>query len=130
MTTNRIVAPLDSWKAVRETLQREPAGTLLRVSKVKLPHPLDSGAEVTVSLPVGQSTDYRWQYSNGMRMYVRELQSHYEVRCEKLAAPALGKVPSPGTGSDPVATAAGYVALGALLGGLLGRSRASTLVGG
>jgi hypothetical protein len=126
--TTRTVLPLDSWRVVREMLQREPAGTILRVPKVKLPHPLDAGAEVSTSLAVGQSADYRWRHANGVRLHAREFPTYYEVQYEKLAASETAR-PAVAS-SESLAVAAGLTAFGALVGGLLGRSRASTFLGG
>jgi hypothetical protein len=120
-------ANLATWLQVAHALRVQPPGTVLRLPKWQYPHPVDSGAHVSIGLPLGQSADFRWRLPGCAGLHVRDFGSHFEAH-----------VDSVDPGCDPVehlrqdapeAFVAGAAAIGALVGAVLGRSREATLAG-
>jgi len=109
------------WTEVAARLADEPAGTLLRVVRHRAENPRDAGLEHALAAPVGQRADYRLG-----RLFVQDFGSYYDAFLaprprgmnihSAAAAPAEGALP-PG------------LALGALLGLALSRTREGALFG-
>ncbi len=68
-----------SWDQVFDVLEREPAGTILRLPKYALVHPADAGASCSVGLPVGQQADFRWHFADEPGLHARDFGTHYEA---------------------------------------------------
>lgn len=112
-------------------LEGEEPGTILRVRKAPLPHPLDARAKPATGLPVGQRADFVWPRKSPAWLRVRDMGDVYEAELTN-RAPTQPSTPEH-AGNDDLgnlaAGAAGGAALGAVLGGVLGRNRNSLLVG-
>ena len=111
-----------SWDRLFDVLEHEPTGTIVRLPKYNLPHPLDAGAAYSVGLPVGQSADFRWHFPDGAGLCARDFGTHYEVHI----APSMPSIACPHGRSTELDSAA---AIGGLMGMLVGRCREATVAG-
>lgn len=109
-----------SWQSVEGWLRAQPEGTMLRIPKSQIQHPVDGGAQRTIGLPVGQSADYRWA-----DLFVQEFPHCYEAHVGKADAGAIARP----VDDERQSLVDSSIAIGALLGALIGGSRASTEVG-
>jgi hypothetical protein len=103
------------WHRIKEEVQRHPPKTFLRFRKRDLPHPKEAGAKVSLGIPRGQITDYRFPPGHDCRgVHVQEFDGYWEAHIDEVH-PACDlvehlRVDAPG----------GWVAVGALVGGLVG----------
>lgn len=114
-----------TWSEIAQQLGAAEPNTLLRLEKREVQHPRDAGMRLSMGLPIGQNADYRMSYPHCGGLHVRDYGTYYTAHLDR-ANPHC----------DPIAHAvqdtpqiAGGVALGALLGLLLGNSREATLAG-
>ena len=116
-----------SWMAILEELRSSDHGTVLHVPTAKVEHPLDAGMKQSVGLWKGQRVDYRWSQNDCTCLHVHDLVDHFEVHLDEvdpdcdLLMHLLRDAPG--------ASIAGGTAIGALLGGLLGKSKDGALAG-
>lgn len=115
------------WARVSRALGAQPPGTVLRVPKWQYPHPVDSGAHVSIGLPMGQSADFRWRLPGCAGLHVRDFGSHYEAHVDQVD-PSCDPVEH-ARRDAPEVFLAGAGAIGAMIGAFLGRSSEATLVG-
>jgi hypothetical protein len=107
------------WTEVAARLAAEPAGTLLRVVRHRAENPRDAGLVQALAAPVGQRADYRL----GM-LFVQDFGSYYDAF---LAPRPRGMNIHSATAEDALPPG---LALGALLGLALSRTREGALLGG
>ncbi len=116
-----------AWNAIRDELRLGEKGQVLHVPIDRVEHPLDVGMETAIGLWKGQRADYRWSQDNCTCLHVHDFGNHYEVHLDEVdpdCHPVLHLLRD-----APVASIAGGTALGALVGGLLGRSKGGVLAG-
>jgi hypothetical protein len=116
-----------SWNWVLDTLRAERPGTVLRVAKRLLPHPVAAGAVVSLGLPMGQSADYRFALPDCTGLHARDFGTHYEVHIDRID-PSCG-IAEHLRQDAPATYVAGAAALGVLFGILLGRSKDAAVSG-
>ncbi len=116
------------WQNVLDALDGHEPGSILRLSKRSVPHPLDQGARESVGLPQGQSADYRWELESGESLHVRDFGTHYEAHIDLVdpAVDLLAHLANDAPGTMITGSAAG----GALIGTAVARTAAGALVGG
>ncbi|WP_404364483.1 hypothetical protein ACIHQR_30285 [Corallococcus coralloides] len=112
-----------SWASIIKELERHPLGTRIRIESHLVEHPLDSYMRPTVSFPVGQRTDYRREVSAQRAIHVQDFGGHFEAYLHARALPALTSAHG---GEYPFS---GAVALCALIGMAMGRTKASSFAG-
>src|SRR5438552_2875538 len=115
------MSALGTWEGVRHALTCEPEGTVLRVPKFWLGHPADFGAARATGLPFGQIADFRWHFGALRGLHVRDFGAQYEAHLDRATGP-LGAIDNL-RADAPEVFVVGMGALGALVGGLLGRSK-------
>jgi len=117
----------DSWSSVVRALLHEETGSALKIPVYQVEHPLDAGMRRSVGLPMGQRTDYRLTLEDCQCLHVRDFGDHYEAHLDSVdpACDTLSHL----FRDAPGPTIAGGAAIGALVGGLLGRSKESALAG-
>jgi len=102
-----------------------------KADKVQIPthqvqHPKDAGMTMALDVPIGQRSTYRMVLAPDTDLVVRDFITYYEVSLDvRPTAAGIEKAltETPGT------SVAGMVAVGAILGLLLGRSKNSALTG-
>lgn len=115
---------IESWEDVERVLGEQPLGTLLRLPRGWLAHPTAHGMRSVASPPEGQLADYCKRLTAGGRLYVREFRNWYEVHREP---PVATHGPTSEGGDQAIAR--NGVALGASMGGALGKTEAAFMVG-
>lgn len=115
------------WLDVAEYLSGQDPGTIFRVPVSGMEHPLDSGMRRSAGLPLGQRSDFRFRLDECAGLHVRDFGTHYEAHIDKVD-PSCDPVEH-GLQDAPGATIIGTAALGALLGGFLGKSRDALFAG-
>lgn len=116
-----------AWSQVLSALRPHPTGTVVRLPKHWLPHPADAGARRSVGLPLGQTADFRWKLGDCAGLHVRDFGGHYEAHIDSVD-PACGLVEHLRRDA-PQIYVGGAVAVGALAGVLLGKSKEAAIVG-
>jgi len=92
-----------------------------------LPHPQVVGMTLSIGLPEGQVADYRYAFSDGSGVHVKDFGGHYQVHLDEVHP---GVDPIEHLRRDaPEALIGGSVALGAIIGGIFGKSWQSALTG-
>ena len=110
-----------TWNEVAARLAAEPAGTLLRVVRHRAENPRDAGLVQALAAPVGQRADYRLG-----RLFVQDFGSYYDA----FLAPRPCGMNFHSAAAVPAESALPpALALGALLGLALSRTREGTLLG-
>jgi hypothetical protein len=117
-------AAIGSWADVKQLLEGQPQGTLLRVPRGWLEHPKTFGMKSSASFPIGQTADYFKRIDEKTGLHVADFRSFYVARLHAIDE----KLPVQ-RGCRAGDLASGAVALGALIGASLGRSERATLVG-
>jgi len=116
-----------AWASVIDELTISDPGTVAHVPANQIEHPLDAGMKRSVGIWKGQRVDYRWTQDDCTCLHVHDFGDHYEAHVDSVdpdCDPILHLLRD-----APVPTIAGGTALGALIGGLLGRSKGSVLAG-
>ncbi len=116
-----------TWAAVVEVLMRRPWRNPIRVAKSQLPHPRAVGMKPSVGMPLGQVADYRYALESNAGLHVRDFGHYWEAHLDEVH-PDVDPVEHVRRDA-PVAFIAGAVALGAVAGGMLGKSWQSALAG-
>ena len=116
-----------SWLDVVTVLNSYPWRTPLRLNKGILPHPEAAGMTLSVGLPEGQRADYRLVLQSGVGLHVKDLGAHYEAHLDEVHPEQdffehLRQ-------DAPNVYVGGAVAMGAAVGGLLGKTWQSALAG-
>jgi hypothetical protein len=114
-----------TWAQVAAQLKDRPRGTLLRVEKHMVQHPRDGGLRLSVGLPVGQQADWRATYPDCGGLHVRDFGSHYVAHLDRVN-PTCDPV---GHVVQDTPHLAGGIAVGALVGLLLSRSKEGLVAG-
>jgi hypothetical protein len=117
-----------AWRDLLRWIQQQPAGTILRLEKWRVEHPLDGGLRPGLGLPMGQRADFRLRLSDCSGLHVRDFGTHYEAHVDQVD-PSCGPLEHL-VRDAPNMSIAGAGALGALLGSVLGKSKEATLAGG
>lgn len=114
-----------TWQAIATQLAAHPWGTTLRIEKHRVQHPRDAGMKPSTGLPVGQRQDWRVSYPVCGGLHVRDFGDHYSAHLDRVNpnCDPIGHVVS------DTPQIAGGLALGALLGLALGKSKEAALVG-
>lgn len=118
-----------SWNAVYSHLLHQPAGTVVPIAKTALADPRLCGAEVSVGWPSGQSADYRFPPDATCQgLHVHEFADRWEVHLDRVhpSCDLLEHLRQ----DAPQALCATTTSIGAVIGGLAGRTLASALFGG
>lgn len=116
-----------TWSDVSKILRCEPSGSILRLPKHCLPHPVDDGAIRSVGLPMGQSADFRFRLEDCTGLHVRDFQTHYEAHIDAVD-PSCNLIEH--LRQDAPKTYTGAAAgIGALLGLMIGESKEAALLG-
>ena len=114
-----------TWNQIAISLRGSAPGAIMRVEKHQVPHPRDAGMTMSLGLPLGQTTDFRMPFPNCGGLHVRDFGTHYEAHLDQ-RNPHCDPV---GHAVVDTPAVAGAVALGALAGIALGRSKESLFVG-
>ena len=114
-----------TWSGIASYLAGQPQSAILRVEKHQVQHPRDAGMRPSVGLTVGQSTDWRYKYPSCSGLHVRDFGTFYSAHLDRAnpECDLLGHIVS------DTPQIAGGLALGALLGLALGKSKEAALVG-
>jgi hypothetical protein len=82
MTT---AASILMWAQVAHRLRASAPGTRIAYAKRVLPHPRQAGAHVSVGLPVGQHSDYRFSPDGNCRgLHVHEYADRWVVHLDQV----------------------------------------------
>jgi len=116
-----------TWREVISALSAEPKGAVARVPKGFLPHPSAAGMKESIGLPVGQTADFRLLLASGAGFHVQDHGTHYEAHIDEVHPDVDPfehvRKDAPGT------FIVGSAALGAMVGGAIGRKGEFALVG-
>lgn len=116
-----------SWTDVATILADYPWRTRLRLEKGFLPHPLSSGMSTSSGMPEGQVADYRYAFEDGSGLHVKDFEDHYEAHLDEVH-PDVNLIEHLRQDA-PSVFIGGSAALGAAVGGLIGKSWKSALAG-
>lgn len=118
-----------NWTSVYGHLLQQPAGAVVRVTKGALPDPRLHGATPSVGWPAGQSADFRFAPDAACRgLHVHEFPDRWEAHIDRVH-PDCDLVEHLRQDA-PQALYATTTSVGALIGGLAGRTLASAFFGG
>lgn len=120
-----ILAPY-SWREVAEALKTQALGTKFQVKPSLVRHPLDDGMRHGMGFPTGQRADYKMEIDDNHRLVVLDFGTHYLVHLEQVVTRPMFESALQET---PGTTVAGMVAVGALIGLALGRSKEGAIAG-
>ena len=114
------------WADVAAFLRGHEVGAFVRLPAWGVEHPRDAGMLPAITLPVGQRGEYRLDVGDGHDLVVSDFIQCYDAHLE--CRPALADFErllrdAPGT------SVVGLIAVGALVGLALGRSKESALAG-
>ncbi len=112
-----------TWMSIIAELNRHPLGTRVRVASHLVEHPFDAGMRTTVSFPVGQRADYRRVVSENWALHVQDFGDHLEAYLHARALPV------PKSSDGTAHPFSGAVALCALIGMGMGRTKGSAFAG-
>lgn len=116
------------WSSVLHRARALREGARIDIGKRSIPHPIEAGARVSVGLPVGQVTDYRFPPSHDCSgLHVQEFEDYWSIHVDKVhpACDIFAHLRE----DAPSGWIAGGAALGALAGLALGRSSGAILAG-
>jgi hypothetical protein len=114
-----------TWSDIARHLGAQPYGAVLRVEKYQVQHPRDAGMKPSMGLPLGQRGDWRFPAPGCGGLHVRDFLDCYTAHLDRVnpVCDPVGHVVS------DTPQIAGGLALGALLGLALGKSKEAALVG-
>ena len=121
------IGGLPSWSGILAVLDENPPGSVVRVPRHWLPHPLDEGATRSIGLPVGQRADYRWRLPDCSGLHAHDFGTHYEAHVDHVD-PACDLVEH-ARQDAPELYVSGAACAGLLLGLVLGGNRSAALAG-
>lgn len=114
-----------SWHAVAQFLAQQPPRSVLRLEKYQIGHPSDAGMTLSLGLPLGQASDWRFCSPQCGGLHVRDFGAYYAAHLDQIN-PRCDTVAHVATDTPQLA---GGLALGALVGAAFGKSKEATLVG-